>query len=80
MLEPAQSTYRLTFPFLAKLADSIVSLREWMKEEKTPVLHLSILSTLIVFYEGSHSQEVSQAAALVEEMITQDVEFKLLNR
>lgn len=80
VLEAGGSTYRLTFPFLAKLADSIVSLREWIKEEKTPVLHLAILSTMIEFHEGTHSQQVSDAVALVEEMITQDIEFRILNR
>ncbi|MGI0080774.1 MAG: hypothetical protein ACRECH_14275 [Nitrososphaerales archaeon] len=66
--------------FLAKLADSIVSLRGWLKDENKPILHLAILSTLLEFYGGVHSQEVSEAAALLEEMICEDVEFKLLNK
>lgn len=75
-----RSTGELSLSFLIKLTNSIVALREYLKDPNKPVLHLAILSTMIEFYEGIHSQEVSDAAALVERVIAEDIEFKLLNR
>lgn len=75
-----RSRGELTIAFLAKLADSIVSLREWIRDDKAPILHIAILSTMTEFYGGVHSQEVSEAAALVERIISEDIEFKVLNK
>ena len=72
--------YELAIPFLAKLADSIVSLRDWLQDDKKPILHHAILLTMIDFHGGVHSKQVSEAALFVEAMICEDLEFRLLNK
>jgi hypothetical protein len=80
ILIPVDGKYQLSLPFLAKLADSVVSCREHVKDEKTPVLHIAILSTILRLYGAQSFHQVLRAAALVEEMICTDVEFRILNQ
>jgi hypothetical protein len=72
--------FELSFPFITKLADNIVSLRNFYKDDKHPVLHSALLLTTIYFYGGEHSLRVSELTAFLEEAICEDLEFKLTNK
>jgi hypothetical protein len=64
--------------FLAKLADVIVTLRQYSPD--SPVLRQAIVATVLHFFQAQYSDQVSEIASLIEMRIPQNLEFQLLGK